>query len=285
VCALVGTAVADTPQQQADKLFAEGRELLTVQKDAKAACEKFEAAIKLDATATGTMLNLGLCYENLGRYATSIKWFRKAQAAASENKLSEYEEAAKTHTGTISPKVPTVKLTVDGPPDAEIRIDGERVDATTYGRVEVDPGTHEVIGRAPGRRKVTQSFEIKESETKGITVALTESAIPVYVDRGAGRRRGAMILGGAGLVALAFTGVYGYIEKNNYEDLMNDDYENARRRLRYIGTTVFVVGCGAVAAGVLLYLTAPGKEQISDGTAFAPVITDDQLGFAVSGSF
>lgn len=285
LCALVGTSVAETPQQQADKLFAEGRELLTVQKDSKAACEKFEAAIKLDATATGTMLNLGLCYENLGRYATSIKWFRKAQAAASENKLTEYEEAAKTHTGEISPKVPTLKITVDGPPDADIRIDGERVDATTYGRVEVDPGTHEIVGRASGKKKVIQTVDLKDAESKVVTIALTEAAVPVYIDRGAGRRRGALILGGAGMVALAFTGVYGYIEKSNYEDLANNDFENARRRLRYIGTTVFVVGCGAVAAGVLLYLTAPGKEQVSDGTAFAPVITDDQLGFAVSGSF
>jgi tetratricopeptide (TPR) repeat protein len=285
----VGTASADTPQQQADKLFAEGRTLLTVQKDSKAACEKFEAAIKLDSTATGTMLNLGLCYENLGKYATSIKWFRKAQAAASENKLTEYENAAKEHTVTLSPKVSTLKIVVDGPPEAEIRIDGERVDATTFGRVEVDPGSHEIVGRAPGRKKVVQSVEVNDAnKDASVTVALNEPAVPVYVDRGEGRRRGALILGGAGVVALAFTGVYGYIEKKNYEDLTETDpavYNAARDRLKYIGTTVFIVGCGAVAAGVILYLTAPGKEQVSDGTAFAPVITNDEVGFAVSGSF
>src|SRR3954471_24423933 len=94
VCAVAGLASADTPQQQADKLFAEGRELLTVKNDAKGACEKFEAAIQLDPTATGTMLNLGLCYETLGKYAKSLYWFRKAQAAAAEARLAEYKDAA-----------------------------------------------------------------------------------------------------------------------------------------------------------------------------------------------
>ena len=51
--------------------------------------------------------------------------------------------------------------------------------------------------------------------------------------------------------------------------------------LAYLAT----LGLGAVAAGTILYLTAPGKEQISDGTAFAPILAPDQLGFAFSGSF
>ena len=287
VCASLGAAVAETPQEQADKLFAEGRQLLTVQKDSKAACEKFEAAIKLDATATGTMLNLGLCYENLGKFATSIKWFRKAQFSASERKLAEYEKAAKDHTEVIVAKLPTLKLEVEGPPDTEIRIDGERVDATTYGKVEVDPGTHEIVARAAGKKKVVHSVDVKEAENKPITIALIETAIPVYVDRGAGRRRGALYLGGAGVLALAFTGVYGFLEKREYEDTdpANTNFDDARIRLKFIGTAVFIVGVGAVVGGVALYLTAPGKEQVSDGTAFAPVITNEEVGFAVSGSF
>src|SRR5262245_44944110 len=103
-CLLASTALADG---DADRQFAEGRELLA-KNDPKAACEKFEAAIKIDPTATGTMLNLGLCYENLKKYATSIFWFRKAQASAAENKLAEYEEAAKKYTVNIAPKVPTL---------------------------------------------------------------------------------------------------------------------------------------------------------------------------------
>jgi tetratricopeptide (TPR) repeat protein len=286
MCALAGLASADTPQQEADKLFAEGRELLTVKKDAKAACEKFEAAIKLDATATGTMLNLGLCYETLGKYATSIRWFRKAQAAAAEGSLAEYKAAAEQHTVDIARKVPTVKFDVSVG-DAEVRVDGQRVEATDWGRAEVDPGHHEVVGSAHGKKKVVQALDIKETETKTMTITFSENAVPVYIDRGKGRRRGAIILGGVGIAALAFTGIYGKIEHDAYFDKNNSTakQDDAKTNLKYIGTGAFILGCGAITAGVILYLTAPGKEQISDGTAFVPVIGNDQYGFAYSRGF
>ena len=295
-CALTAVASADTPQQQADKLFAEGRELLMVKKDAKAACEKFEAAISLDATATGTMLNLGLCYETLGKYATSIAWFRKAQSAATEAKLDEYEAAAKEHTRNIAAKVPSLQITVS-PPEAEVRIDGTKIAPTAYGKVEVDPGSHEIVGTTKGKKKVVQTIDVPESTSKAIVVAFTEDAVPVYVDRGKGRRRGALILGGAGVAALAFSGIYSYAQKQNWKDAGNDtvnvpsktqrdkNQDDIATKVQYLGTGAFILGCGAVVAAGVLYFTAPEKEKIADGTAFAPVITRDSFGLAASGSF
>lgn len=284
LCVSFGVASAETPQEKADRLFAEGRKALTAE-DPKKACELFEEAIKLDVTATGTMLNLGLCYEKLQKYASSLYWFRKAQAAAFENKLSDYEAAAKEHTALNAPKVSVLSLTVVGAPDADIRLDGKKVEPTEYGRVEVDAGTHELVSRATGKKKVIQTLSISESESKAITVEFKEAAVAEYIDRGAGRRKGAIILGAAGLATLAGVGIYGFIEKKNYEDPMAMDFEDAQKRLRYIGTGLFVVGLGAVVAGTILYLTAPGKEQVSDGTAFAPVLSPDQVGVAFSGHF
>ncbi len=295
-CALTAVASAETPQQQADKLFAEGRELLMVKKDAKAACEKFEAAISLDATATGTMLNLGLCYETLGKYATSIAWFRKAQSAATEAKLDEYEAAAKEHTRNIAAKVPSLQITVS-PPEAEVRIDGTKIASTEYGKVEVDPGSHEIVGTTKGKKKVVQAIDVPEGTSKAIAIAFTEDAVPVYVDRGKGRRRGAIILGGVGVAALAFSGVYSYAQKQNWKDAGNDiagvpskpqrdkNQDDIATKVQYIGTGAFILGCGAIVAAGVLYFTAPEKEKISDGTAFAPVITGDSFGLAASGSF
>ena len=296
-CALTAVASAETPQQQADKLFAEGRELLMVKKDAKAACEKFEAAISLDATATGTMLNLGLCYETLGKYATSIAWFRKAQSAATEAKLDEYETAAKEHTRNITAKVPSLQITVSTP-EAEVRIDGTRIASTEYGKVEVDPGSHEVVGTTKGKKKVVQTIDVPEGTSKPITITFTEDAVPVYVDRGKGRRRGAIILGGVGVAALAFSGIYSYVQKRAWDDAgdtmlhpnqskpeRDKNQDDIATKVQYIGTGAFILGCGAVVAAGVLYFTAPDKEKISDGTAFAPVITRDGFGLAASGSF
>ena len=286
VCASLGIAAAETPQEKADRLFAEGRKALTAE-DPKKACELFEEAIKLDVTATGTMLNLGLCYEKLQKFASSLYWFRKAQAAAFENKLTDYENAAKEHTALNAPKVSVLSITVVGAPDADIRLDQRKVEPTDYGRVEVDAGTHEIVSRATGKKKIIQTLTINEAESKAITIEFKEAAVAEYVDRGSGRRKGAIILGAAGVATLIGVGIYGFVEKSNYEDpaATKEEYDAAQKRLRYLGTGLFVVGLGAVAAGTILYLTAPGKEQISDGTAFAPILAPDQLGFAFTGSF
>lgn len=286
MCASLATANAETPQEKADRLFAEGRKALTAE-DPKKACELFEEAIKLDVTATGTMLNLGLCYEKLQKYASSLYWFRKAQAAAFENKLTDYENAAKEHTQLNAPKVSVLTITLAGAADADIRLDGKKVEPTDYGRVEVDSGSHELVARTTGKKKVTQTVSINEAENKAITVEFKEAAVAEYIDRGSGRRKGAIILGVAGVATLIGVGIYGFVEKNNYEDPMatKDEYDAAQQRLRYLGTGLFVLGVGAITAGAILYFTAPGKEQISDGTAFAPVLAPDQIGVAFGGSF
>lgn len=289
LCTTFATALAEP--KEADRLFTEGRELLNSSKFAEA-CSKFEAAIKLDPTATGTMLNLGLCYEKLGKFATSIRWFRKAQAAAYENKLKEYEDAAKEHTGTISKDVPTLNIMVDGPPDAEIRIDGVKVDPTEYGNYEIDPGTHQVFARAPGKKKVETSVELAVGERdKPLKIAFTEDAVPVLVDRGASRRKISIILGISGAVVLGGVTAYGFYQKHQFERTDKDAAGNSLRDpgakddLRTYGTSAFIVGAGLLTAGIVLYVTAPGMEQIADGTAFAPIVSPDQVGFAVSGAF
>lgn len=294
-CALTAVASADTPQQQADKLFAEGRELLTVKKDAKAACEKFEAAISLDATATGTMLNLGLCYETLGKYATSIAWFRKAQSAASEAHLDEYEAAAKEHTRIITAKVPSLQITLSVP-EADVRIDGKKIASTEYGRVEVDPGAHEVVAITTGKKKIVQGIDVAEGTSTPVSLTFTQDAVPVYIDRGKGRKRAALVLGGVGVAALAFSGIYSYARKQDWKEAgvekpgttkqeRNDAQDDIATEVQYIGTGAFILGCAGVVAAGVLYFTAPDKEQISDGTAFAPVITRDSFGLAASGTF
>ena len=287
VCMLAGAALAETPQQQADKLFAEGRELLTAKNDPKAACEKFEAAIRLDPTATGTMLNLGLCYEKLDRIATSIAWFRKAANAAAEAHLDEYEAAAKEHMEMLKPRVPSIRIEVS-PADAEVRIDGERVSPTDYGKKEIDPRVeHEITARAPGKKKVVEKVTIGEGETKTISLSVTEAAVPVYADTGKGRRRGGLILAGVGVGALILTGVYGLVQRDKFFDdsLTMAEQDKAKDNLRIFGTTTFIVGLATATTGAILYFTAPRREQISDGTAFAPLITNDQIGLAASGRF
>src|SRR5512143_2077883 len=113
---------AETPpaapeQPPAVRAFEDGRTLLDAGKPGEA-CAKFEESIKLDPDAPGTMLNLGLCNELLGRTATALRWFRKAQFRAAESNKTEYEQAAKGKTVLLAGKVPAVRIVFSSAPPA-----------------------------------------------------------------------------------------------------------------------------------------------------------------------
>ena len=283
VCMLASVAAAETSQEKADRLFGEGRAALTAN-DSKLACEKFEEAIKIDVSATGTMLNLGLCYENLGKYASSLYWFRKAQAAASENKLTDYENAAKEHTSTISSRVSTLTITVQGSPEAEVRVDGRKVEPTEYGRYEVNAGEHEVVGTAPGKARETVSVTVAQAENKPVSLALRNEYV---VDRGKNRRLVAYIGAGVGTAALVGLGIWGIAANDEYHQMgtTKDRQDELNDQAATYGTGTFIVGTALIAGAALLYFTAPGKESVIEGSAFAPIVTQDQLGLAAVGRF
>jgi len=61
--------------------------------------------------------------------------------------------------------------------------------------------------------------------------------------------------------------------------------DKIRSELNQVAIPTFIVGVAAVTTGAILYFTAPRRERVSDGTAFAPMITNDQIGVAAVGSF
>src|SRR3569623_598117 len=67
------------PEQQPPAVvaFEAGRALMEQQQYGEAGA-KFEESIRIDPDAPGTMLNLGLCNDELAHHAPSLKWVRKA---------------------------------------------------------------------------------------------------------------------------------------------------------------------------------------------------------------
>jgi tetratricopeptide (TPR) repeat protein len=284
VCALPTVVHAEPEKpQEADRLFSEGRKALAAN-DSQRACELFEEAIKLDVTATGTMLNLGLCYENLKKYATSLYWFRKAQSSAAESRLEDYESAAKEHTVSISPKVSIVTLTITNGDDAEVRVDGKKIERTDYGKVEVDAGSHEFVVTAPDKARESMTVEIAEAENKPVSFTLRNL---VLIDRGKRRRRVGMITAGAGGAVMLASLIYNLERKSAWSDLPATDAmrNEIRDQVRYVGTTIFSVGLAAAVVGTVLYFTAAGTERVAEGTAIAPMVSQDSVGLAVGGRF
>lgn len=299
----LGVASADpTTQKRADDLFAEGRKLIEAHQDA-AACAKFDEAIKLDPDAAGTMLNLGLCNQNLHKYRLALYWFRKAQARAHETNLPEYEQAAGQRTQLLASQISIVKiqLAATTPPDAVVRIDGEQIPPADYLHVEIDEGHHTLDARAPGHLSSHSEFDVKGKGGETLTVDLVVGE--EVVDRGAGQRKIAVITAIGGGALILTSGAIGLLAHRNYVKCTSGnqltpggtcpesdpdkalDYANSQWRLaRYWGTSLFVGGALAIGVATYLYVTAPDKERL-DQTAIVPTVSADGAGLAAVGRF
>ena len=288
--ALGGTSLAQpapptAQQKQSEQLFAEGRELVR-KDDYKGACDKFEQAITLDPSAPGVMLNLGLCNEKLGKLKTSLKWYRQAQIAASSAKLTDYEEAAKERTADLLPRVPHVRIALaNAAADTQVRIDGERVDPTDYGKFDLDPGHHQLEATGSGKRTFKHGFDIEQSAQQPIAITFEDLVVTtVIVDRGRPRRITGYVVAGVGVAAIAVSGLLADRVKRDWDGQPAGADKEAFDSRMNKATGVFVGGLALIAGGVVLWLTAPRPEERQQA-AFAPVITPDQLGFAYSRGF
>lgn len=292
-------AHAESPE--ADRLFLEGRALLG-ENDAAGACAKFNAAVALDPTAPGIILNLGLCYERLGKYATSLVWFRRAQALAAEQQLPpDYKAAAEQYTVELAAKVALARIDVSGAPaGVEVKVDGRLVSSTDYSRIEVDSDSV-VEATAAGYKPFRLQLTPVEGRDAG--------TIAIVLDPDMRGRRTKLIgvgLAGGGLLTVAGGFLYALHIRNRYEDRIdrfNADPEGyvdldengdpitlATRRdeadsdLKYKATTVVGIGLALIATGAIVYLTAPRTGEAT-ATAFAPALGPDFAGFTATGRF
>ncbi|MEO8841956.1 MAG: hypothetical protein ABI591_09885, partial [Kofleriaceae bacterium] len=288
----VASADATTPQEKSKVLFEEGRKLIEAHDDL-GACGKFNEAIKLDPDAAGTMLNLGLCNQNLKKIRLALFWFRKAQARAHETNLPEYEAAAGIRTRDLVDLVASVKLDVS-PDDAHVKLDGEEISSADYLHVEVDVGHHVIEARSPGHQTSHQEFDVvgKGGETIEVKLAVGDDMIDVDHP---GRRKAGLITAGAGVGLMIASGVVNLLARSSYIKCVDGGFQrpdpscaqtitDAQHHALYVGTSLFVGGALAVVAGGYLYFTAHQHERVNQ-TVFLPTVSADGAGFAAIGRF
>jgi hypothetical protein len=162
-------------EASARALFGEGQKLVQTGQYG-AACPKFEAASRLFESA-GLLVNLGDCYEKLGRTASASDAFAHAvQVGTRANRPNETREATRrqqelagrlTRLSIRVPReVPGLKVTRDGVPVPS---------ASWNTPIAVDPGTHLVRAEADGYTPWIQSVAIAE-EGRTATVDVPELA-------------------------------------------------------------------------------------------------------------
>jgi len=168
-------ARADTDEERAISLFEKGRKLAREGRCVDAIAPLLESI--RHAEGVGALLNLGNCYELLGKTASAHRWFSKAQeVAAARNDPKRRQEAtqrAKSVERDLSMVVIHVPASMRSD-DVEVRIDGEVLPRERWGLPSpVDPGTRQIEVVAPPHPTQTASVTVR---ARGDRVEWTASA-------------------------------------------------------------------------------------------------------------
>lgn len=281
-------AAAEVLFDQAKELLGQGRH--------EDACRKFEASQKLDP-GIGTALFLADCYEKIGRSASAWATFREAAAMAKAAGQSDREEIARARAKMLEPKVPKLVLVTDAVANVsglEISRDGTTIPGELgSSEVPVDPGKHVIEVRAPKKKTWSTTIEVPNSpevqrvvlpqlddEASSPTKPPEETKV-MPVESGMHSRRIAGIAVGAfGVVGLgiagAFTGIA--LSKNADADAICNgtacptqegvNLGNDAKTAANVSTVALGVGIAGLAAGTILFLTAPRTAKKTTSTSF-----------------
>jgi hypothetical protein len=138
---------------RAQQLFDEARALMQQARYAEA-CPKLAESYARDPGG-GTMLNLGICHERLGRNATAFGELQQALSFAQSTGRPDRERTARNHLVTLAPLLS--HLTIRLPAGAaaatlSVQLDGAQLAPAADGwSLPVDPGAHEIRASAPGK--------------------------------------------------------------------------------------------------------------------------------------
>jgi hypothetical protein len=308
-------APADTAVT-ARTLFDEARALMAAS-DYQRACPKFEESQRL-MPGGGTLLNLALCHEKVGKTASAWLEFDEGLRLARRDGRADREALALEHIEALRPRLSRLRLIV--PDEARgqgltIRRNGVALGETSWSEpIPVDPGEQVIDVAAPGKLPVRlhatssegQLVELRVEPLRSEAAPAQESPAPQAVpaapsaptpktrqsDRHATRRWLAWTATGAGAGTLIVTG---YLTARAVQ--LNDDSNRhcslsqcpssavveSRSAARYATGAVVtgVAGAVFVMAGAYLLVSSPSQSQLKAGIAFDA----DQASATVRGAF
>jgi hypothetical protein len=264
--------VQESPQQATARLLFDDARALMQKGEYVQACPKLEAASKLYA-GSGVLLNLGDCYEHLGRTASAFAAFGAAAAMATRLNRPDHEAEARRRQTALESRLCrlTVHVTRDVP-GLVVKDGASAVDRAAWGvALPADPGTHVLRVQAPGTAGWSTSVELTEGGAPADVVVPDLPAVgnvpstppeppPSFWT---GRRVLSAGIAGLGVVGMAVAGGLVLDAKGKYDTATaetglprRNDSQSAVGEAN-VGTGVFIAGAVCAAAGVVLWLTAP----------------------------
>jgi len=178
--AVASGAHAASNAETADAMFREAKKAMDAG-DYPRACPLFEESQRLDPGG-GTLMNLALCEEKLGKLATAQKRFAEAAARARADGRADRLGEASAHLAALAPRVPTLTLVSTRALGAigRVSIDGRPVRAEEINtKLPLDPGSHAVRIEPEGAPATDLASELKESEHVRLSLDEGGQALPV----------------------------------------------------------------------------------------------------------
>lgn len=269
----------------AEALFNEGRTLVE-KGNYVDACPKFAESQKLDP-GSGTLMNLGDCYEKVGKFASAWATYREAISESNKVGNQKRERDAKVLADRVEPKLSFLKIEVPKGsllPSLQIKRDDFVVDRAQWGTyIPTDSGSHRISAEAPGHKPWTMRIDIAQSTRRDLEVPPLEVAPEAALeDRGKKQRTLGLVVGGVGVLGLAAGGVLGLMAMSSRataRDLGCTDVDCPTQAAKdkndsalgaaNISTVLFIAGGVVTAAGAVILLTAPKAPSAATTAAAA----------------
>jgi len=174
-------ASVETSVPLADTLYQRAKELMAAGRYAEA-CEDFAESNRIDPATGGTLLNLAVCHERLGRIATAVAEFEQARALARHYARPDREQLAEQHVALLRARISTLSLSVHEPTEGEkLVLDGVTLARVAWTSLPIDPGDHTVSASAPGKLPWRTTVSIgAEHDSRTVEVpALADAPAPL----------------------------------------------------------------------------------------------------------
>ena len=279
---------------EAEDLFRRAKALMA-QGKYEDACPMLVESYRSDP-ATGTLLNLALCNEHIGKSASAWGEFRmvEQESRAATPPREDRMTLAREHAEKLEPRLSRIKVNV--PPAARapglvVKVDGEEKGEPLWSAgIVVDPGTRIIETSAPHKRTATLRVKIDdEGMVQTVTLVPLEDAPVEVVAQGASaadlarveeyaasraRRTTGYVIGGIGLVIAgtgAAFGVAAIVNNNEAKHCGTPCYRGESgalasaqatdRALIFANIANVMVPLGVVAAGIGSYLLLTSDQR------------------------
>jgi hypothetical protein len=268
------------------------------------ACPRLERSYKLDP-ATGTLLNVAVCHEAVGKTASAWNEFRDVVAMSRRENRDDRAKFAQDRIDQLKTRLSTltVRQTVKEPGLAW-KLDDANVGTESLGiALPIDPGHHTVEAVAPGKQPWKTTVDVvRDGETKTIEIP-TLVVLPAEVAQKSRGPSGWVFVTGSvavlGFGAMALGGIEALSSWNtrtaacgvggdpNACSQVGIDADKMARAWALVADIGLGVGAGFTLLTVIIAATTVhGKSKDSPAhAAVAPIVTPNGAGITLGGVF